>query len=131
MGRPYSGDLRERVLQAHEAGEGSQRMLAARFAVSVGTVCGWLGIARREGRRGPRAHGGGRRLLSGADPRVLADLVAKQHDATLAQYRARLAERTGVQVSDAAVCRALARLGLSRKKDPARRRTDASGCRSG
>jgi transposase len=119
MARPYSVDLRERVLQAHETGEGSQRVLAERFAVSVGTVCGWLGIARREGRRGPRAHGGGRRPLGGADPQVLAGLVAAQNDATLAQYRTRLAERTGVRLSEAAICRALTRLGLLRKQDRA------------
>src|SRR3954462_4973842 len=47
MARPYSIDLRERVLQAHEGSEGSQRVLAERFAVSAGTVCGWLGLARR------------------------------------------------------------------------------------
>ena len=126
MARPYSVDLRERVLQAHEAGEGSQRVLAARFAVSVGTVCGWLGLVRREGRRAPRAHGRGRRPLGGADPQVVADLVAEQNDATLAQYRTRLAECTGIWVSEAAVCRALTRLGLSRKKDLARLRADAS-----
>ena len=124
MARPYSVDLRERVLQAHEAGEGSQRVLAARFAVSVGTVCGWLGLARREGRRGPRAHNGGRRPLGGADPQVLVGLVGEQTDATLAQYRALLSERTGVWVSEAAICRALTRLGLSRKKDLARLRAD-------
>src|SRR4051794_8767723 len=93
MARPYSVDLRERVLQAHEASEGSQRVLAERFAVSVGAVCGWVGLARREGRRGPRAHGGGRRPLGGADPPVLAGLVAEQNDATLAQYRAQQRSR--------------------------------------
>ena len=86
MARPYSVDLRARVLQAHEGGEGSQRVLAERFAVSLGTVCGWLGLVRREGRRGPRTHNGGRRPLGGADPQVLAGLVAEQNDATLAQY---------------------------------------------
>jgi putative transposase len=131
MARPYAVDLRERVLQAHEAGEGSQRVLAERFAVSVGTVCGWLGLARRESRCSPRAHGGGRRPLGGADPQVLAGLVAEQNDATLAQYRARLAERTGVRVSEAAVCRALTRLGLSRKKDLARLGADAPRRRGG
>jgi transposase len=54
MPRPYSVDLRERVLRAHEAGEGSQRVLAARFGVSVGAVCGWLAALHGEGRRGPR-----------------------------------------------------------------------------
>jgi transposase len=130
MARPYSVDLRERVLRAHEAGEGSQRLLAERFAISAGTVCGWLDLARRDGRRGPRAPGGGRRPLGGADPQVLTELVAAQTDATLAQYRARLAERTGVWVSEAAVCRTLIRLGLSRKKDLARLGADAP-CRRG
>ena len=133
MPRPYSVDLRERVLQAHEVGEGSQRVLATRFGISVGAVCGWLGAmrdargARHPGRRGPRAHGGGRSALNGADPQVLAALVAERNDATLAQYSARLAERTGVRPSSAAVCRALARLGLPRKKDPARLGAGARG----
>ena len=120
MPRACSADLRERVPQAHEAGEGNLRELAARFCVSVGTVCGWVGIAWREGRRGPRAHGGGRRALGGADPQVLAALVAEQNDAMLTQRRTRLAERTGVWVSAAAICRGLARLGPRREKDAAR-----------
>jgi transposase len=130
MARPYSVDLRERVLRAHEAGAGSHRVLAERFAVSAGTVCGWLGLARREGRRGPRAHGGGRRLLDGADPQVLVGLVAERNDATLAQYGIGLAERTGVRVSEAAVCRALTRLGLARQKDLACLGADAPRRRS-
>lgn len=97
MARPYSVDLRERVLRAHEAGEGSQRVLAKRFGVSVGAVCTWLAAARNGMRRGPRPHGGGRRALGGADPQVLAALVAEQDNATLIQYATRLAERTGVQ----------------------------------
>ena len=136
MPRPCSVDLRERVLRAYEAGEGSQHVLAARFGVSIGAICGWVAAARDEGRRGPRPHGGGRRALNGADPQVLAALVAEQNDATsvwpafgrtLAQYGARLAERLGVRPSSAAVCRALARLGLPRKKDPARLGAGAQG----
>jgi transposase len=124
MPRPYSVDLRERVLRAHEAGEGSQRVLAKRFGVSVGAVCGWLAAAR-EGRRGPRAHGGGRRALGGANPQVLAGLVAERGDLYLSEYARRLAERTGRPLlSAAAICRALARLGWPRKK---RRCTPASG----
>jgi transposase len=125
MARAYSVDLRERVLRAHDAGEGSQRVLAVRFGVSVGVGCGWLKAARDEGRRGPRPYQGGRRALNGADPQVLADLVIDQNDATLAQYGARLAERTGVRASAAALCRALARLGLRRRKDTARERAGA------
>lgn len=128
MSRPYSVDLRERVLRAHEAGAGSQRVLAARFGISVGTVCGWLAAAREKGRRGPRPHGGGRAALGGADPQVLAALVAEQGDLYLTEYARRFAERTETPTpSAAAVCRALARLGLPRKKDPARFGAEPSG----
>jgi transposase len=116
--------LRERVLRAHEAGEGSQRVLATRFGISVGAVCGWRAAARDEGRRGPRRPGGGRRALGGADPGVLAALVAEHNDLFLAEYARRFAERTGMPVLSAAtICRALARLGLRRKQ---RRSTRAS-----
>jgi len=122
MPRPYSMDLRERVLRAHEAGEGSQRVLAVRFGVSVGAVCSWLAAARDEGRRAPRPHGGGRRALGGADPQVLAALVAEQSDLYLTEYARRFAEHTGTPpLSAAAMCRALARLGWRRKKRPSTR----------
>src|SRR5918997_544087 len=52
-----SVDLRGRVLAAHERREGSQRLLAERFGVALGTVNAWLRQAR-EGRRAPRRRGG-------------------------------------------------------------------------
>jgi transposase len=117
----YSVDLRERVLAAHERREGSQRRLAERFSVSLGTVSGWLRLARL-GQRAPRGGGGGHAPLDGADPAILRDLVAEQNDATLAQYAERLAERTGGRCFDpSTLSRALRRLDLPRKKDAARR----------
>ena len=38
MPRPYSVDLRERVLRAHERGEGGCTALARRFGVGAATV---------------------------------------------------------------------------------------------
>jgi transposase len=117
-----SVDLRERVLAAHERREGSQRMLAERFGVAVGTVNGWLRQAR-EGRRAPRRRaprrrGGGRAALGGAGPEELAALVSERPDATLAEYAAMLAQRVGRRFSPAVLCRALRRAGLRRKKRP-------------
>ncbi|WP_241671187.1 hypothetical protein [Dankookia rubra] len=117
-----SVDLRERLLSAHERREGSQRVLAERFAVSLGTVSVWLRLAR-SGQRAPRRGGSGQAMLGGTDPAVLRDLVAEQNDATLAQYAERLAERTGGRRFDpSTLSRALLRLDLPRKKDAARRR---------
>lgn len=120
MPRPYSADLRERVLRACEGGEGSQASIARRFRVSERTVGGWLKLTRAEGRRSAKPMGRGPRPLGGAQA-VLVALVAERNDATLAEYVDRLAERTGTRRSPSALCRALQRLGLSRKKDPPRR----------
>jgi transposase len=115
MPRACSADLRERVLAAYEAGEGSQAEMARRFRISERTVSRWLRAARVEGRREPKAldH---RRPLLGGQAATLAELVAEQNDATLAEYAERLTARTGVRRSLAAVCRALKAMGLVRKK---------------
>jgi transposase len=110
-----SVDLRERVLAAHERREGSQRVLAERFGIAVGTVNGWLRQAR-EGRRAPLRRRGGRAALGGAGPEVLTALVCERPDATLAEYAALLAQRVGRRFSPAVLCRALRRAGLRRKK---------------
>jgi transposase len=112
-----SVDLRERVLAAHERREGSQRVLAERFRVAVGTVNGWLRQAR-EGRRSPLRRRGGRIALGGAGSADLTAMVAERPDATLAEYAAMLAERVGRQFSPAVLCRALRRAGLRRKTKP-------------
>ncbi len=115
MPRPYSADLRERVLAACERREASREEIARRFRVAASTLYAWLGAVRGEGRRGPKPRGGGRPPLGGASE-VLTALVAERNDATLAEYADRLAERAGVRRSPSALCRALRALGLVRKK---------------
>ena len=115
-----SVDLRERVLAAHERREGSQRVLAERFGVAVGTVNGWLRQARA-GRRAPLRRRGGRAALGGVGPEDLAAMVAERPDATLAEYAGMLARRAGRRFSPAVLCRALRRAGLRRKKKPCTR----------
>jgi len=112
-----SVDLRERVLAAHERREGSQRVLAARFGVALGTVNSWLRQARA-GRRAPLRRRGAPPPLGGTDPALLTGLVAERPDATLAEYAAMLAERIGRRFSLPVLCRALRRAGLRRKKKP-------------
>ena len=115
MARPYSTDLRERVLLAHEHGEAGATALARRFRIGLSTVYRWLADLRGEGRRAARPMGHGRAPLGGAED-VLRALVAEQNDATLAEYAERFAARTGRRRSPSAICRALRRLDLPRKK---------------
>jgi transposase len=79
------------------------------------TLSRWLRADREEGRREPKVPARGRVPIGGADA-ALAELVAEQSDATLAEYADRLAARAGVRRSLSAVCRALKSLGLVRKK---------------
>ncbi|MBV9749866.1 MAG: transposase [Acetobacteraceae bacterium] len=115
MPRPYSTDLRERALLACEADEGDFTAVAHRFRVGVSTLRLWRKQAR-EGQRAPRPMGRGPAPLDGDLP-LLNALVAERNDATLAEYGAMLAARTGKPRRSApALCRALKRLGWVRKQ---------------
>ncbi len=117
MPRPYSVDLRERVLGACERGEGSQEQIAQRFGVCPATVTNWRRIAREHGRRAPKPHSGGvGPRLDAPALAILRALVAEDNHATLSEYAERLVVRVGVRVSHPVLCEALKRLKLTRKK---------------
>jgi transposase len=117
MPKPYSADLRERVLLAGEAGL-SPAIIARRFGVGLSTVYLWRQQARAEGRRCAKPHAGGRTPgIDATGEAILRALVSEQNDRTLDEYREQLAARTGrPRVSRPTLCRALRRLGLWRKK---------------
>jgi transposase len=67
MARPYSLDLRERVVGSVERGGLSRRQAAVRFGVAASTVTKWLQRVRRSGSVSPGKMGGHRPTkLSGA-----------------------------------------------------------------
>jgi transposase len=111
--RAYSTDLRERILSAVERGKGSLRELADLFLVNLSTIVRLLRHHRASDSLLPKPHAGGPRPRFDADAcQRLRDLVRAQPDATLAE----LQERLGIPCSLSTLCRALQRLGLSRKK---------------
>jgi transposase len=111
--RPYSPDLRERIVAAVERGEGSLRELADFFLVGLSCIVRLLRRHRASGSFLPKPHAGGpAQLLDDDACRRLLALVQKQPDATLAE----LQERLGVPCSLTTIWRALQRHGISRKK---------------
>jgi transposase len=117
MGRPYSTDLRERVLRACEFGEESQAAIARRFEISESAVRSWLRCLHQEGRREPKPHGRGfPSILDEDNGAVLRSLVAEKNDATLADYARAFTAKTGEEISETSICRALQRHGLVLKK---------------
>jgi transposase len=126
--KPYSNDLRERVIAALEAGQESQAEIAETFAVSLSTVEKWWRCWRQTGRRTALPHAGGEpRTLQGSAVFLRAE-VKKQPDVTLEELCARLAEAEEVKASPSMMCRELRRLRLPRKKSPS---MTASGIRRG
>ena len=109
----YSPDLRQRVIDTVERGDGSLRQIARRFLVSVSFVTRLLRHYRTTGSIDPKPHGGGRPpALGPAQLKQLRTLIRKTPDATLEELRQRL----GVECSTMAIVRALKKLKITRKK---------------
>ena len=109
----YSQDLRQRILETVQRGEGSLRQIACRFLVSLSFVTRLLRLHRNTGSLQPKPHGGGNPAVLGPeDLERLRELVQKQPDATLEE----LQQRLGVSCSLMTISRALRKLKLPRKK---------------
>lgn len=127
MTKPYSLDLRERVVARVLAGE-SVRSVAQTFDVAVSSVVKWSQRYRATGSAAPGKMGGhvpGK--LIGETRRWLLERTAAQNF-TLRGLVSELAER-GVQVDYRTVWKFVHAEGLSFKKNPAGRRTGSSARR--
>src|SRR4029078_2725260 len=88
---PYSQDLRQRIVDTVQRGEGSLRQIARRFLVSLSFVTRLLRHHRSTGSLEPNPQGGGGRAARGRDDlERLRELIRKQPDATLEELRQRL-----------------------------------------
>jgi transposase len=124
MARPYSLDLRDRVVAAVMAGA-SCRAVAGAFRVSVASVVKWSQRFRATGSAAARPMGGNRpRTLEDVNDWLLARLAEKP-DITLRALVVELAER-GVVTSYGSVWRSVHRAGISFKKNSVRHRAGSS-----
>ena len=83
MPKPYSQDLRNRVIDAVEKGGTSCRAAARRYEVSFSTAIKWLERYRREGSRAPVGHGGHRPSALMPHREFLEAARAEKSDVTL------------------------------------------------
>ena len=117
MPAPLSIDLRQRVITAYRAKEGSQRTLAERFKVSLSFIRDLIRRSRELGTIEPKPHGGGAvAKLGDVQLPIVKGLVEAQPDALLEELCERFAQKTGVNVSISTMQRAVQRLELSVKK---------------
>ena len=93
MARPYSIDLRERVVGAVERQGLSRRQAASRYGVGISTVSHWVSVVRKSGSLAPGKMGGHRpKKLSGAWREWLIERCRRQ-DFTLQGLVRELAAR--------------------------------------
>ena len=115
MVKPYSMDLRKRIVNAVEEG-GSIRKVAKRFAVGKNLVQKLITQMRTEGNIIPGKQGGTAVSPVWQYKDQLLEIFESKTDATLKEYCELLADKTGLWVSEATMCRTFQKLNLPIKK---------------
>ncbi len=133
MPQPYSDDLRCKLLEAYEAGQGTLRELAKQFRVSWGYSKKIRAQQLRSGQKQrpqQRRHGPSGRV-SPEVQQQLRSALRQQPDLTLAELQQRIQQRTGVELGRSWLWVWLQRLGLRHKKNRSGRRNKKPGRTSG
>ena len=113
--RALSQDLRERIVEAREAGSSSAEV-AQRFAVSARTVDRYWQRQREEGHCRAGKHGGHlRSRLEGHEDTVRA-WIEEKNDLTLEALCGRLDKQLGIKLGVSALWYRLEAMGLAYKK---------------
>lgn len=123
MGKPYSNDLRDRVVATMACGRNcrdvacgrSCRDVAAIFNVAPSTAGNWYRRYQRTSNYSARPMGGDHRSKLLSEAAWIAERLATVPNMTLGDIRMELAERD-IKVSYASVWRTVTRLGLRLKK---------------
>lgn len=115
MGKPYSLDLRERVVAAIEEGM-STRQAAARFSIGIATAGTWSRLKRATGGVRPAKQGKPKGSVLDAHAKFIFGLIETRRDITLEEIAECLGGERGVQVVSTAVWKFLDRRGMTHKK---------------
>src|SRR5271155_3619044 len=124
MAKPYSEDLRTRVVALVEGGAAC-REAAEQFSVGVSSVVRWAQRLRETGSVAAKPMGGDHNSRLGGERDWLLARIEAAPDLTLEEIRRELAER-GVQVGYGTVWRVFAKEKVTFKKNDARRRAGSA-----
>lgn len=116
MGRAYSQDLRNRVIDAVEKEDMSCRAASRRFGVSESSAIKWLRRYRMTGRRTPVGTGGHRPSVLAPHLGFLEAVRLEQPDITLQALCDRLAAERGVKADTGMMSRFFRRQSITVKK---------------
>jgi transposase len=111
----YSVDLRRRIVSAVESGM-SKAQAARTFSVSLSSVKRYVDKARRGESLAPNKRPGSLPRLDEKARKLLEDDLRERPYLTLQDRCEYIEVMTGLSVSRSTMCRAIARLGPTRKK---------------
>jgi transposase len=115
--KPYSDDLRLRIIETIQENELTQPEIAGQFSVSLPFVEKLWHRFRTTGSYQAKPHAGGVKRFLKDDEELLREIVRTQPDVTLAELCQRVAKQTGKPpVTTATMCVELQRLKLPLKK---------------
>jgi transposase len=124
MTRPYSNDLRERVVAMAQSSP--NRATGTMLGVSAASVSRWCSRKRETGSVAPAKVGGYRKPILLSEREWLVARLEAAPDITLRALLAELGER-GIEVSYGALWNYLEREGFSFKKNRVRQRAGSPG----
>jgi transposase len=115
--KPYSNDLRRRIIDRLQANEESQPEIAEHFAVSLSFVEKLWSRFRSTGKFAALPHAGGRARALKMEESLIRREIAAQPDTTLVELAEKVALESGkARVSATTMSQELRRLNLPRKK---------------
>jgi transposase len=114
--KPYSLDLRAKIVEACLQQDGAIRQLAHRFKVSARFVWALIHCLRRTGSYAPKPPGGGNpSCIQPSHYKMIAKLVKQDPEATLAELCRHVEATCQVTPSKSSMPRVLDKLQLTRK----------------
>jgi transposase len=127
MGKPYSDDLRARIVAAGQDGA-TIAEIAEQLGVSISSVVRFRRLHRETGSVSPAKFGGYKGYALAAHEELVRQLMVEQPDMTLAEIKAVLATEK-MTVGQSSISRFLHHLNLRFKKKCTGHRARPAGCR--
>lgn len=116
--KPYSVDLRQKIIDVYKEGNVSQRQLARQFRVALSFIQKLIKQYKETGNIAPKVRTTQTPTkLTDDQLQVLKELVAENPEATLQELRQKLAAIAGVTISISTVHRMLRRIDLLPQKN--------------
>ena|SRR5882724_3114613 len=117
--KTYPIELRQKIVAAVDQQLGTYKEIAEMFGIAESYIYKLLSQRRETGSLAPLPRGGGAvAKLNEEQLLTLAEIVAKQPDATLEELRRQLQRQVKLEVSLSTVWRGLERIEFTQKKDP-------------